>query len=146
MKIKLLDQINGLRSFAVVFATSDEPIGGLRQFAATHGVTGAQLTGIGAFERLTVGYFDWATKSYRKIAFDEQVEVLSLTGNIGLEGNAPKLHVHLVVGKSDGTAHGGHLLEARVRPTLEVIVLETPKHLQRTFDEETGLSLIDLSR
>lgn len=144
MKTKLLAETAGLRSFAVVFATRDDPLEGLRRFAVEHAIGGAQLTAIGAFEALTVGYFDWSAKSYRRIAIDEQVEVLTLTGNIGLERGDPKLHMHLVVGKADGTAHGGHLLEARVRPTLEVMVIETPRHLRRVFDAQTGLSLIDL--
>jgi predicted DNA-binding protein with PD1-like motif len=81
---------------------------------------------------------------YRKIAMQEQVEVLSLVGDIALKDGAPQLHAHVVVGKSDGTAHGGHLIEAHVWPTLEVILTESPKHLWRKIDPETGLALIDL--
>jgi predicted DNA-binding protein with PD1-like motif len=53
--------------------------------------------------------------------------------------------MHVVLGKSDATAHGGHLLEAVVRPTLEVILVESPKHLRRRHDPETGLGLIHIS-
>jgi predicted DNA-binding protein with PD1-like motif len=73
------------------------------------------------------------------------VEVLSLIGDIALKENAPKIHAHVVVGKSDGTAHGGHILEAHVWATLEVILTESPRHLRRKIDEETGLALIDLN-
>jgi len=66
------------------------------------------------------------------------------TGVITLDGEKPKLHAHIVVGRSDGGARGGHLLEGHVWPTLEVIVEELPKHLQRRTDPETGLALIDL--
>ena len=55
------------------------------------------------------------------------------------------MHAHVVIGKSDGTAHGGYLLRGKVWPTLEMIISETPKHLQRVQDEETGLALIDLA-
>jgi uncharacterized protein len=78
------------------------------------------------------------------IAVSEQVEVLSLVGNIAVKGAAPTVHAHVVVGKADGTAHGGHLLEAYVRPTLEVMVEESPQHLKRTFDAVTGLALLDV--
>ena len=70
--------------------------------------------------------------------------MLALTGNVALKDGEPKLHPHIVVGKSDGTAHGGHLLEGHVRPTLEVIVTESPAHLQRRSDPETGLALLRL--
>jgi predicted DNA-binding protein with PD1-like motif len=74
----------------------------------------------------------------------ELVEVLNLTGNIALADGEPKLHPHVVLGKADGSAHGGHLLEGHVRPTLEVIVTESPVHLRRRSDPETGLALIEL--
>lgn len=55
------------------------------------------------------------------------------------------MHAHVVVGKSDGSAHGGHLLEAYVRPTLEVVLVESPAHLRRRPDRDSGLALIDLN-
>jgi predicted DNA-binding protein with PD1-like motif len=70
------------------------------------------------------------------------VEVLSLIGDIALHEGKPQVHAHLVIGKKDGTAHGGHLLEARVRPTLEVILTESPKPLHKKYDPESGLALI----
>jgi predicted DNA-binding protein with PD1-like motif len=79
---------------------------------------------------------------YIKIPVNEQVEVLSLMGNIALNDGKPKIHAHGVVGKSDGTTRGGHVLAAHVWPTLEVIVTESPKDLQRATDKETGLALI----
>jgi predicted DNA-binding protein with PD1-like motif len=73
----------------------------------------------------------------------EQVEVVSLVGDVALgEDGGPKVHAHAVLGRSDGSALGGHLLEARVRPTLEVILTELPGHLQRRHDRESGLGLI----
>ena len=91
-----------------------------------------------------LGYFDWEKKDYTRIPIEEQVEVLALVGDIASNDGEPKLHPHVVVGKADGTAHGGHLLEAHVRPTLEVIITESPAHLQRCSDPETGLALIRL--
>ena len=80
-----------------------------------------------------------------KIPIHDQVEVLSLVGDIALKDGQPTVHAHVVVGKADGTAYGGHLMEAHVRPTLEVILVESPNFLQRTMDPESGLALIDIS-
>lgn len=146
MKSKLLNESGGLRVFAVIFETGDEVVEGLKAFARQHRITGAQLTAIGALSEVTCGYFDWNSKDYRRIPVREQVEILTLTGNIGVKGEEPALHAHIVVGKSDGSAVGGHLLEGLVRPTLEAIVTETPAYLRRVPDEETGLALIDLAR
>src|SRR5262249_57037296 len=117
---------------------------GLLEFAKSNRLAGSHFTAIGAFSDVTLGYFDWQTKQYQKIPLHEQVEVLALVGDIALEQGEPKVHAHVVVGKSDGTAHGGHLLEAHVRPTLEVVLVESPQHLQRQSDSESGLAFIRL--
>lgn len=120
-------------------------IGELTAFARTRQIGAAHFTAIGAFRELVLGYFDPATKRYRKIPVREQVEVLSLVGDIALDGGEPKVHAHVVVGKADATAHGGHLMEAHVWPTLELILTESPRNLRRRSDAETGLALIDLT-
>jgi predicted DNA-binding protein with PD1-like motif len=145
VKIKLLATEAGLRTFAVVFSTGDDPVAGLKRFARDQGITGAQLTAIGAFQRATVAYFDWESKEYLHIAVGEQVEVLALMGNLGLKNGEHALHAHVVLGHRDGSVKGGHLIGAVVRPTLEVMVIETPSHLHRRFDAATALALIDLS-
>ena len=100
------------------------------------------MTAIGAFSSVKLGYFDWETKAYRTIPVDEQVEVLSLLGDVATKDGEPAVHAHVVVGRSDGTTRGGHLLEAHVRPTLEVILDESPSHLRKRHDPESGLALI----
>ena len=134
----------GERTWALVFATGDEVVSSLTEFARREQLGAARFTAIGAFREATLGYFDWSSKQYEKIPLREQVEVLSLVGDVALEGDAPKIHAHVVVGKRDGSAHGGHLLEARVRPTLEVMLIESPAHLRRRFDPESGLALIEI--
>jgi predicted DNA-binding protein with PD1-like motif len=143
MKSKLIHE-GAQRTFAVVFDKGDDVLENLLAFAKEHKLTAAEFTGLGALSDAVLGYFDWQEKDYRRITIDEQVEVLNLTGNIALADGEPKLHPHIVLGKSDGTAHGGHLLAAHVRPTLEVIVTESPAHLRRRSDPETGLALIRL--
>jgi hypothetical protein len=64
-------------------------------------------------------------------------------GDVTIEDGRPKVHAHVVLGKADATAHGGHLIEASVRPTLEIVVTETPRPLHRRFDPASGVALID---
>lgn len=68
--------------------------------------------------------------------------MLSLIGDIALDRGEPKVHAHVIVGKSDGTAHGGHLMNAKVRPTLEVIVVESAGELHKSYDPLSKLDLI----
>lgn len=88
-------------------------------------------------------YFDWEKKEYQRIPVHEQVEVASLIGDVAeAPSGQPALHIHLVVGRRNGSAMAGHLGEAHVRPTLEVIVTESPAHLRKVKDAATGLALI----
>ena len=141
MKSKVLND-RPERTIAVILERGEEVMAALLQFAIEHRITAGRLTAIGALESATVGFFDWERKTYRRIPVDEQVEVLSLVGDIALDGDQPRIHAHAVLGRSDGSTVGGHLLEAHVRPTLEVMVVEAPSNLQRTTDEETGLALL----
>jgi predicted DNA-binding protein with PD1-like motif len=127
----------------LVFDPGDEVSQGLLDFAKEQHLSAARFTGIGALSSATLGFFDLDKKDYVKIPIDEQVEVLSLVGNVAEHDGKPKIHAHIVIGKRDGTAHGGHLLKAAVRPTLEVTLIVEPAHLKRKIDPATGLALLD---
>lgn len=143
MKSKLLFEENQLKTFVLVFDKNDDVVPLLLQFAEDNRLRGARLSGIGGFQRARVGYFDRDTRQYEPIDINEQVELLSLVGNFARKDGKPALHAHVVLGKRDGSAHGGHLLEGRVWPTMEIMVVETPGQLQRTIDQVTGLPLLD---
>jgi predicted DNA-binding protein with PD1-like motif len=143
MKSKVIKRI-GERTFVLVMDSGDEVVATLTRFAKEQGLAGSHFTAIGALRGVVLGFFDWDIKDYRRIVLDEQVEVLSLLGDITLDEGEPRLHAHIVVGRADGTAHGGHLLEAHVRPTLEIVLIETPALLRRTYDPDSNLPLINL--
>jgi uncharacterized protein len=130
----------------IILETGEEAFAALSRFANESGISAASLTAIGAFERATVGWFDIASKSYRKIEVDEQCEVLSAIGDVavGDDGGA-SLHVHIVLGLADGSTRGGHLLAGTVRPTLEVVLTEVPATLRRKKRADLGIALIDLA-
>jgi uncharacterized protein len=131
------------RVWALIFQTGDEIVATLKQFAMNHRLAGSSFKAIGALSDVKVGWFNWETKRYEiAVNLRDQVEVLSLIGDIALHNGQPEAHAHLVVGKRDGTAHGGHLLEAHVRPTLELILTEAPESLRKQYDPESGLALI----
>jgi predicted DNA-binding protein with PD1-like motif len=143
MQHKLLNDGGGQRTFAVVLDSGEEVLKSLQSFVNGQRIAAAQFTAIGALSDVVLKYFDWETKKYLEIGVAEQVEVASLIGDVATAPSGePALHVHLVVGKHDGTAMAGHLGEAHVRPTLEVVLTESPAHLQKVFDRQTGLALI----
>jgi predicted DNA-binding protein with PD1-like motif len=146
MKSKLLNHSASGRTLVLVLDPGEEAFKSISAFAAKENITGAAVTAIGAFERATVGWYDFASRSYRRIPVSEQCEVLSVIGDIAAgDDGTPSLHLHAVLGLSDGSTRGGHLLDGVVHPTLEVIVTETPAHLHRRKIPELGIALIDLS-
>lgn len=145
MKTRLLDA-GGSRTHALAFDTNDDVMGELLGWVRHAGISAASFSGIGAFRQVTLGYFDLDRRDYHRIPLDEQVEVVSLTGNVAVADGEPKIHAHIVVARRDGTAYGGHLLDGRVRPTLELVVVETPSALRRTIDQATGLPLLDFEQ
>ncbi len=144
MKAKQLSE-QGEKTMALIFDHGDEVVSTLRQFATENHLTAAHFTAIGGLSDVMLGYFDRQRKEYKKIPLQQQVEVLTLAGDIALkEDGTPQIHAHVVVGDENGMAHGGHVMEAHVWPTLELILEEVPAHLQRHHDEESGLALIDI--
>jgi predicted DNA-binding protein with PD1-like motif len=143
MDAKLIHEQDGQRTFVIVLDTGDEVVESLSSFAIKERIAAAQITGIGALSDVGLNYFDWDKKVYSKIAVQEQVEVASLLGDVALAPDGtPTLHLHIVVGRRDGTALAGHLGEAHVRPTLETILTESPAHLRKVYDPDSRLALI----
>lgn len=142
MKSKELST-EGERRFVLVCEKGDDPVETLTTFAGRYGVGGASFTAVGAFRTVTLGYFDPEIMDYRRNPVDEQVEVVSLVGDIASKDGQPRVHAHVVVARSDATTLGGHLLAGTVWPTLELVITEAPTELRKRSDEETGLALID---
>jgi predicted DNA-binding protein with PD1-like motif len=143
VQTKQLAAGDGARTYALILETGDEVLGCLRDFAVSEGLTAAHFSAIGAFSEAVLAYFDWEGKEYLDIPVSEQVEVAALNGDVAVgPDGAPAVHVHAVLGRRDGTALAGHLTRALVRPTLEVVLTESPQHLRKRFDPESGLVLI----
>jgi len=132
-------------TWVLVFHKGDDPVSLLEGFAREQGLTAASFTAIGAFRGAVLGYFDRDRREYDEIPVEEQVEVLSLLGDVAVGEGEPKVHAHAVLGRRDGSTVGGHLLRGEVWPTLELVLRAAPAHLRKRRDPETGLALIDLS-
>jgi predicted DNA-binding protein with PD1-like motif len=141
MKYRQIDQ--SPKTFILVFETGDELAKGLSDFATGQKLSAPSFKAVGALSSVRLGWFSWESKKYEpSVTLKEQLELLSLIGDVALKDENPVVHAHAVVGKKDGTAHGGLLLEAYIRPTCEVVLTESPVHLQKVVDPESGLALI----
>lgn len=133
------------RTYILVLDQGEEAFAAISTFAQDNQIGGASLTAIGAFSSATLGFFDFTTKRYDEIPVDEQTEVLSAIGDIAIgdDGKA-SLHMHVVLGRADGSTMGGHFIKGIVRPTLEVVIRECSVELRRRKRDDLGIALIDL--
>lgn len=144
MQCRQVHESDGQRTLVVVLEIGDEVMSSLMQVARDRKISAAQISAIGAFSDAVVTYFDWEKKDYEEISVEEQVEVAALLGDVAVdEKGEPALHLHVVLGKRGGAAIAGHLAKGHVRPTLEVVITESPHHLRRKHDPQSGLALID---
>jgi uncharacterized protein len=129
----------------LVLDKGDEVSETLTGFASANNIASAAFQAIGAFREVTFAYWNADTREYEHIGLDEQVEVISLLGNIarGQKGEA-KIHAHIAIGRRDGRVLGGHLVTGRVFPTLEVLLTVFDFTLKRRLDSDTGLHLLVL--
>ncbi|PYK19560.1 MAG: DUF296 domain-containing protein [Verrucomicrobia bacterium] len=143
MKVRLLSENAGVKHYAIILAKGDEVMSGLTDFASQNKVASASFTAIGAFSHATVAWFDDARREFRLIPIEQQVELVSMIGDIALVNDRPAVHTHVAVASSDGTMRGGHVINAFVFPTLELFMTVYPTPLHKESDEATGLKLID---
>jgi predicted DNA-binding protein with PD1-like motif len=143
MKVKLVKDAPEEKVYAVVFYKGDDAMSGLTDFAIQNKVEDAHFTAIGAINGATLAWLDPAAKIYHRIPVTQQVEVLSLIGDVTTFNGKPIVHMHAVLGKPDGTTIGGHVFELDVNPTLEVIVTVNTAPLKRKPDDASGMKVID---
>jgi len=143
MRVQLLSQDRKHKVYAVIFSRGDEVMSGLNEFAEKYHVRSAHFTAIGGWDKATLGWFSIPKNRYKKILINGQVEVASMIGDISLLDKMPIVHTHVIVSFEDGSTKAGHLLEAYVSPTLEVMVSVEQNTMYRRLNNETGLSVID---
>lgn len=104
----------------------------------------ASVSGIGATDSFVCGVFNLETKEYKEFEFNGTYEILSLSGNITVKDGDPYIHLHICAGDELGKCIGGHLKQARISATCEIIISVIDYQLERMHDTETGLNLLDI--
>jgi hypothetical protein len=143
VQAKLVKDTPEEKIYAVIFSKGDEVLSGLTDFAIEHKIEDAHFTAIGAVSGGTLAWLDLTKKIYHRIPVTEQDEVLSLIGDVATFNGKPIVHMHAVLGKSNGSTIGGHVFELNVNPTLEVFVTVNITPLRKKPDDASGMKLID---
>ena len=116
----------------------------LNEFALEQKIPSGFVYGIGAIKEVELGYFHGATKEYQRRTLEGEYELVSLKGNLSYLQGKPIFHIHVAVAGQDFQLLGGHLFEAKVAVTVEIHFVMNYDVIERQFDPETGLNLLDL--
>jgi predicted DNA-binding protein with PD1-like motif len=146
MQAKLVKDTPDEQVYSIIFYKDDEVLSGLTDFAIAHKVSDAHFTAIGAVSGATLAWLDIPKRMYRRIAVTQQVEVVSLIGDIAVFNGVPIVHMHAVLCKPDGSTVAGHTFELITNPTVEVFITIDKTPLAKKADDASGMKLIDPAR
>jgi len=134
------------RGYVLALERGEECIATLTDFCQRRGIHAAVFQGIGALERVEVGYYDLTRREYYFRSEDGVYEVASMQGNVALVDGRPFVHAHAVLSRCDETLAciGAHLKVGYVAVTLEVFMTPLDTTIERRFDEGVGLMLLHL--
>ena len=124
--------------------TGEEIHASLKELATRERIDVAGIEGIGSVYDTVLGYFDRGTREYLRRTVPEEMEILSLAGNLAIKESQPFAHLHIVLGGRNYEALAGHLFEGKTGATCEIIVRPLKGYVQRKLDPATGLYLLDL--
>lgn len=113
----------------------------LKQIALKENIKLANINALGAVNDFTVGIYKVDEKKYYSNKFQGNFEIVSLTGTINTMDGEFYMHLHMSAGDEKGQVFGGHLNEAKVSATCEVVINTIEGEVDRYFDKEIGLNL-----
>ena len=142
MKTKLLYSEDGRRTFGLVLQKGMDLIPSIKSFSRNNNISGSQFTSIGCLSKTILAVRSSNSTKRKKMAIRGVVDIISLTGYIGLEEGKMGVECNAILTDSKGRVLGGRLVSAQVDPRLEIILEESPKYLQRKIDSKTGFALL----
>ena len=115
----------------------------LKEIALQEHIKLASVSALGAINDFTVGVFKTAEKKYDANEFQGYYEITSLTGTITTKDGEFYAHLHMSAGDTEGRVLGGHLNEAVISATCELVLEIMDGTVERRLDPETGLNLME---
>lgn len=136
----------GTDKYVLRLESGDDILQSLRQFATTKRLGASLLEGIGSLSKVKLGHYDFKTRHYKFVTFEDDLEILNLSGNIASMNRQPLPHVHVTLGRRDFSVIGGHLDEGSSANMVEIGISKLPGKLLKAKDEAIGLNVLQLAR
>lgn len=132
-------------NYVVRLNKGEEVIECLKELCEKEDIKLAEITGLGASNLVEIGVFNVNTKEYNTKTFEGMFEITSLVGNATRKEGNVYLHVHINFGDEEGNVKGGHLVQARISATSEIIVRKIEGQVGRKLSDEIGLNLLEFN-
>ena len=136
----------GTGKYVIRLESGDDILQSLRQFATAKRLSAGLLEGIGSLSKVKLGHYDFKTRKYSYETFEDDLEILTLSGNIASMNRQPIPHAHVTLGRRDFSVIGGHLDEGSSANMVEIGILKLPGKLVKAKDDEIGLNVLQLAR
>jgi len=136
----------GTDKFVLRLESGDDILHSIRQFATAKRLGASLLEGIGSLSKVKLGHYDFKRKKYSYETFEDDLEILNLSGNIASMNRQPLPHVHVTLGRRDFSVIGGHMDEGSSANMVEIGVWKLPGKLVKAKDDEIGLNVLQLPR
>lgn len=120
---------------------NEELLNEVKKIALAENIKLASVSALGAIDKFIVGVYKVDEKKYYANSFAGWFEIVSLTGTISTMNGEYYCHLHLSAGDENGKVFGGHLNEARISATCEMVIRIIDGEVDRRFDEEVGLNV-----
>ena len=131
-------------TYAVRLEVGDEIVKSVLDLAEKENIKFAEVSAIGAVNKVTMGLYNLDEKQYHQKTFNEPLELTSLLGNITRKDGKPYVHLHANFANEDCVVFGGHLNEAYISATCEMFVRTMGGEMGRAVCEKTGLNIFDI--
>ncbi|MXV37100.1 DUF296 domain-containing protein [Flavobacteriaceae bacterium Ap0902] len=118
----------------------------LEDFVRSEDIGSGEISGIGATNEATLGFYNFETQEYDTKTFQEQMEIASAIGNIAYKDDELYIHLHITLGREDFGSYAGHLLEATIHGVAEFYVRSNPFKVIKSKNEENNMWVYDFDR
>lgn len=123
----------------------EEIISEVKELCKKEQISLGTISGIGASNKIEIGLFNTETKEYKTSIKEGMFEITSLLGNITCKDKEVYLHCHINFSDSSLNTYGGHLVQAYISATCEIVITKIDGTVNREFDENIGLNLLSFT-
>ncbi|OQB05948.1 MAG: hypothetical protein BWY19_00615 [bacterium ADurb.Bin212] len=130
------------QTLVLVLKKDEEIVAEIKKYCQTNKITGGWLSGLGAVSGVELAFYNLKDKRFTQKKIDQELEIVSLVGNVATLDNDTTTHIHAVLSDINMKPIAGHLISATVAATCEIKLEVFDQAIKRKYNDHIGLNLI----